>query len=191
MVKDYEKAIQFKKILQQQEESVPPEAVKQRLMAEIHRPALPLLSNPARLALGVAITFLIAFSMWLVIQPGVVFSWQSDHDFAYYQVYRSPAGQENYLPVSEIKPAQKGAEYRFIDPLVVPGRTYQYLVEGVTPGGQSVYRQAVSAGTTPVLLAQAAILASSVVLTWILVLLVSAPRPFRMVLPARLISHNK
>jgi hypothetical protein len=159
--------------------------LKESLLAEISRDkALPGI-NPAQWGTGILLSFLTAFLLWLVIQPGVVFAWESEHEFEYYQVYRSPAGKHDYIPVSGQKPASRGAEYRFVDPLVIPGQSYHYLVEGITPEGQTISLQTITSDTAAVLLAQLAIIISS--LTWSAGLLTLANARDRFAIPIRTI----
>jgi hypothetical protein len=174
---------QLRELLTSQNLQHPSPAVKARLMTGIRAEEPDLSLNYLQWGLGVLVTLLLSLFLWLAIKPGVVVEWASYQDVEAYRVYKTPAGEASYQLISEVHPEAPGAHYVFIDPLVLPGRDYQYKIEGIQAEGEIIHQEIISENTGAVLPAQVGILLSSLFLSLGYLLLTSLQRPFRRFFP--------
>lgn len=110
-------------------------------------------------AWGGVLALTVMLLLWGSIQPGIVLRWSVDNvPLTAFRVYRAAAGSTDFELVQEVPAEADAQQYTYVDPLLVPGRTYVYRVEGVGPGSQSVFSQAVVASAIEALPGQLAIL---------------------------------
>lgn len=164
-------------IVSSQEELLPSPSVKQHIMAEIRQPAQSWLEPAFRWATSVAMAFLVMLVLWSIVQPGAVLAWQSPQEVTFFRVYRAPAGSASYELLREIETQQEVTQYTFLDPLLIPGKDYQYRIEGLQEGGELAFQETVLGNTAQVLPAQLAIMLSSLMLTLSMLSLVNRDFP--------------
>jgi hypothetical protein len=110
-------------------------------------------------AWGGVLALAVVLLLWGSIQPGIVLRWSVDNvPLTAFRVYRAAAGSTDFELVQEVPAEPDAQQYTYVDPLLVPGRTYVYRVEGVGPGSKSVFSQAVVASAIEALPGQLAIL---------------------------------
>jgi hypothetical protein len=110
-------------------------------------------------AWGGLLALAVMLLLWGSIQPGIVLRWSVDNvALTAFRVYRAAPGSTDFELVQEVPAEADAQQYTYVDPLLVPGRTYVYRVEGVGPGSQSVFSQAVVASAIEALPGQLAIL---------------------------------
>lgn len=110
--------------------------------------------------LAVAIMLL----LWGSIRPGIVLRWSADDvPLIAFRVYRTLAGSTDFELVHEVPAQADSQQYTYVDPLLVPGKTYVYRVEGIGPNSTSTFSQAVVGNATEALPSQLAILLTGLV----------------------------
>lgn len=119
-------------------------------------------------AAGLALATLSLVLLWLTIRPGVMLYWSvSGGDNLTYQVYRAPTGSQEFILLGEVPGSPGVNQYSYLDALFLPGRSYIYRVEGVSPSGTPVVSQRVVSQSTAALPGQMAILLASLLVGYL------------------------
>ncbi len=161
---------QLKAILSAQEELRPSPAVKTRLMARISvvkssPQTRPWIQPALEWATNAAVAILAMLVLWAVVQPGTVLAWESVPTASTFRIYRAADGS-NFELLQEIQADKKVERYTFLDPLLIPGKHYQYRIEGLQEDGQVEFQETISGNTLAALPAQLAILLTSLILAY-------------------------
>ena len=127
MTQDYP---HIKDALQKQALQAPPAAIRGRVMAEIWEKPEP---RPlTQWAAGTLLNIAILALLWGLIQPGIILQWAwKNGDVAAFQVYRAVEGSAEFSFLQEIPTRDSTSEYKFVDPLLVPGQRYTYQIVGI------------------------------------------------------------
>jgi hypothetical protein len=154
----------LKDVLQQQTVQAPPPRVQARVMAVIqerprHKPI-------EQWAIGTVLSLALLALLWGLIQPGIILQWAwKNGDVETFRVYRAMEGSTEFSLLSEIPAQNTEADYKFVDPLLVPGLSYTYQIVGVDHQGNSVFNQMITDSSLAALPGQLAILVVSLVTT--------------------------
>lgn len=121
-------------------------------------------------ALGAALIIFIV--LWFVVRPGVVLQWSvRGEELSAFRIYRSTPGGADYKLLGEV-PASADTQHTYVDMLLLPWKTYTYLVEGVRDNASPVVSQVVTSNALEALPAQLMLLAASVLMGYGSVLLI-------------------
>ena len=117
---------------------------------------------------GLALAGFSLVILWLTIRPGVLLQWTvSGTDLLTYQVYRAPAGSQDFVLLGEVHGTPGVSQYSYLDALFLPGQSYVYRVEGVSPSGSAVVSQGVVSQSLAALPGQLAILLASLLVGYL------------------------
>ncbi len=110
--------------------------------------------------------------LWLVVQPGLAVEWHIQGQGASaFRVYRAPAGSTQFELIREVAARPEQVAYAVTDLSPLPGQVYTYLIEAVTPDGNPIISQSVIGNGLDALPAQLALLITSLVAGYSLMLL--------------------
>ena len=167
---------QAARVIVSQPERVPSRKVEQKLLARVQQPA-PQKSGWPAWAWGLPLAALLFVLLWLLIQPGMMLQWSvRGSEIAAFRIYRAPVGSTEFALVDELPAVPAQQTYQYADALIVPGQSYQYVVEVVDQSGSTAARQATNSNTWMALAAQLAVLLTSFMLAYGFILIVKEPR---------------
>jgi len=109
--------------------------------------------------------------LWLIIQPGLAVEWHIQGQGASaFRVYRAPVGSAQFELIHEVAARPNQYAYAVTDLSPLPGQVYTYLIEAVTPDGHPIISQSVIGNGLDALPAQLALLLTSAVAGYSLML---------------------
>jgi hypothetical protein len=115
--------------------------------------------------LEAVLTLLVMVILWISVRPGVALEWVvTDNSLANFRVYRSSLGSDNFRLIAQVPAQSNTLEYRFVDAMLIPGRSYVYRVEGMERDTFIAVSQAVTSSPLAALPGQLAILFVSLIL---------------------------
>lgn len=119
-------------------------------------------------AWSVPLVTIIFAILWIFVQPGTQLQWSvSGSDLAAFRVYRAPTNSTTFELLEEVPAASEKTSYQFTDGTVLlPGKTYHYVIEIVAQNGNTAVSPAVASNTLMTLSSQFAILLTSFMLTF-------------------------
>ena len=163
---DYQITQRISNILQAQESLSPSNRVKNHLLNTVHNQPVSSKNTIHPWLWSGPITLLIFIVLWLVVQPGTLLQWSingiSPESFL---IYRAPEGSTQFVLIDELPAIPSQPSYQYADILVVPGQTYQYLIEVRDLYGNTTRSQATTNDAQMALAAQIALLLTSFILT--------------------------
>jgi hypothetical protein len=128
---------------------------------------------------GIATMVLVFVLLWGILKPVTTLRWSIYGNVpATFKLYRAPEGSQDYRLIREIPARENQYVYVYNDLLSVPGRAYQYRVEGFNHSGVIMSSQAVISNPRTVLPGQLSILLTSMIMGYVcLSLLKGLPGP--------------
>jgi hypothetical protein len=154
--------------LQSQPQTAPRQEVWQGLSHQVALQQRQAKRNAISILAGLALAGFSLVILWLTIRPGVLLQWTvSGTDQLTYQVYRAPAGSQDFVLLGEVHGTSGVTQYSFLDALFLPGQSYVYRVEGVSPSGLAVVSQGVVSQSIAALPGQLAILLASLLVGYL------------------------
>lgn len=166
-LEDYQYAQRISKIVQKQAVLSPSDRVKNHLLNAVHNQ--PKLSENSfhHWLWGVPMSFLIFIILWLVVQPGTMLHWSiNEISPEYFLIYRAPESSEQFVLIDKLSAKPSQPSYQYADILVVPGQTYQYLIEVRDQYGNTTRSQATTNDSQMALAAHIALLLTSFIITF-------------------------
>jgi hypothetical protein len=165
-LEDYQITQQISKILQAQDSLSPSKRVKNHLLNVIHNQPIRSKKNIHPWLWGVPMTIVIFLILWLVAQPGTLLQWSiNGNSPEAFLIYRAPEGSQQFVLIDELSAEPSQPDYQYADILVLPGQTYQYMIEVRDQYGNTTRSQATSNDSQMALAAQIALLSTSFILT--------------------------
>ncbi len=148
-----------------QRQAVPSPAVRRQLLATI---AALRQSRGARIRrawlIGTALAALVLMGLWAIVQPGIAVEWSiSGEGATTFRVYRAIDGNREFDLLNEVPARPDQRDYFLTDTSPLPGQTYTYLIEVVSPDGQSIVSRTVMGNGTDALPGQLIVLLTSLV----------------------------
>jgi hypothetical protein len=178
-LKDYHITQHISKILQEQESLTPSNRVKDHLLNIVHNQPIRPKNTIHPWLWGGPLTILIFIILWLVVQPGTLLQWSingiSSESFL---IYRAPEGSSQFVLIDELSAIPAQPNYQYADTLVVPGQTYQYLIEVRDQHGNTTRSQATTNDSQMALAAQIALFLTSIILTFGIIKVVQEIKTF-------------
>lgn len=145
----------------------PPPIVEQRVFASIHESSIKVTQKRYggwEFLSGILLTVSILIILWLAIQPGVVLQWSSKPDGVIaYRIYRTTKINNQFELIKEIPFRSGNQQYNFVDCLLYPGQKYLYKVEEVHSNGKISSSPIVNGHSEDVFPAQLALLVTSII----------------------------
>jgi len=164
---DYQSTQRASQVIRTQDFHVPSNHVRKQLLALVHE-------QPSRSKIkfhnwlwGAPIMLLISIILWLIVQPGTLLRWSINGDTpATFRIYRAPVGSTQFVLIDELKATPQQPSYQYADLLVVPGQTYQYMIEIRDQNGITIRSQAAISNSQMTFAAQIALLLTSLIFTF-------------------------
>jgi hypothetical protein len=178
----YQETQQLAQIVQSQVKKTPHDHTRTSLLLQIRQ-------QPIRSDIGIHPWFwatplmLLIFSiLWLIVQPGTQLRWSTSGNMpAAFRIYRAPAGSQSYQLLKEITVNSLQYRYQFTDrTAVLPGQTYNYVIEAIGNNGGKSISPIVSSNTLEVFTAHLALLLTSLILTFCTITIVQEITPFKL-----------
>lgn len=120
--------------------------------------------------LGSLFAVLILSFLWILIRPGYTLQWSAQATGAQqFDIYRAPAGSNEFILLASVDAQGANQEYRYVDSMAIPGRTYVYRVEGTGVEGLTAISQPLTSDPLTALPGQLAVVFSSLILSIVLV----------------------
>ena len=167
LLDDYQITQRISNILQAQESLAPSNRVKNHLLTTVHNQ--PIRSkNPLHTWLwAVPMMLFIFIILWLVVQPGTLLQWSiNGNSPESFLIYRAPEGSTQFVLIDELSATPFQPNYQYADILVVPGQTYQYLIEVRDQNGNTTRSHATTNNAQMALAAQIALFITSSIITF-------------------------
>jgi len=140
----------------------------EKIRTEPNKPRSRMLAWSLTVLLSIAISFL----LWSIVQPGILLEWTgSGGDLSAFRVYRAPQGTTDFELVREISFQSQTNKYRFLDSLLLPGKKYIYIIEGINTSGEATIWETAQGNSSGILPNQGAILITSLLMAYSLIIL--------------------
>ncbi len=151
--------------LQTQVQQTPSSSVLSNLQTQLSPKPVP--ASWSSWGWGMVLAAIALAIFWSTLPPGILLQWSVTNDqFETYRLYRAPEGSDEFALLEEIPAQPHQPDYTYLDSLLVPGETYVYRVEGVSPIGQTVLSQSIVANAIDALPGQLAIILSTGILLY-------------------------
>jgi len=131
---------ELRNMVAEQPELEPPPEIERRVLAQIRvREAERLTPAPPGYtwAQGALVAILVTALLWGVLKPGLVLEWKTETTPAvFFRISRAPQGSTEFVILSGLEATPAATSYRYIDPYVWPGTSYNYRVEALDATGR-------------------------------------------------------
>jgi len=151
-------------------------AVKQKLLLQFRqeKASRRWVFEPARFVSVIMLALSVLILSWVAFKPGIVLEWSLENGgVSAFRVYRAPEGNPVFQLLEEIPAQPDMQQYFFVDPLLLPGQTYIYRIEGISQGSRSVLSQVITGNWFEILPLQLLMIFTSVIIGWGIVTLVT------------------
>ena len=176
---DYQITQRISNILQAQESLSPSNRVKNHLLNIVHKQPTSSKNTIRPWLWSVPMTIFIFIILWLVVQPGTILQWSingiSTESFL---IYRAPEGSSQFVLIDELSAIPSQPSYQYADILVIPGQTYQYVIEVRDQDGNTTRSRATTNDSQMALAAQIALFLTSIILTFGIIKVVQEIKTF-------------
>ena len=165
-VEDYQSTQRISQVLRTQDSHAPSNKVRTQLLTLIQKQPIRSKSRVHPWLWGGPIMLLIFILLWIIAQPGTQLRWSINGNTpATSLIYRAPVGSEQFVLIEELTATTTQPTYQYADLLVVPGQTYQYMIEIRDQNGNTTRSQTAMSDSQMTLAAQIALLITSFILT--------------------------
>lgn len=131
---------ELRAVVAEQPEIKPPPEIERRVLAQIRiREAERLTPAPTwyTWAEGVLVAILVTALLWGVLKPGLVLEWEAETiPEVFFRISRAPQGSTEFIMLCGLEATTSATSYRYIDPYVWPGTSYNYRVEALDATGR-------------------------------------------------------
>jgi hypothetical protein len=127
---------------------------------------------------GIPVMLVIFSLLWLLLQPGNQLQWFTQgNQPATFKIYRAPAGTAAFKLIEEVPATPYQLTYQYADTLVLPGQTYEYLIEVRDQHGNTITSRTAISNTRLTSIIQIAILLTGFMLTFGIITIVQEHTP--------------
>jgi hypothetical protein len=169
---EWESLSRLKAVLAERPSPMPSPIPRQRILARIRQVDSTRPDPGRRILLALNVTAIVSFSvailllLWLAIKPGIVLQWSvANAGISAFRVYRAPTGGARYDFLGEVSARGDFSQYTYVDAFLLPGQSFDYIVEGVGATGQIALSESVAGNALEALPGQVTLVIVSLVLS--------------------------